>query len=57
MKIYIHQDIAAYEKAIELNPAAVSSMVNLGTILFHQRKWQKAEAQYLGWVPKLVRRR
>ena len=25
-------------------------MVNLGTIFFHQRKWQKAEAQYLAAI-------
>ncbi len=42
----VSEAMSAYEKAIELNPAAVASMVNLGTILFHQRKWQKAEAQY-----------
>ncbi len=46
----ITEAIAAYEKAIALNPNAAAAMVNLGTILFHQRKWTKAETQYRGAV-------
>ena len=42
----IGEAIEAYEKAIELNSRMASAMVNLGTIYFHQRKWQKAEAHY-----------
>ena len=42
----IAEAIEAYERAIALNPKMASAMVNLGTIFFHQRKWQKAEAQY-----------
>jgi tetratricopeptide (TPR) repeat protein len=38
--------IAAYEKAIELNPNAAGALVNLGTIFFRDRKLQKAETCY-----------
>jgi tetratricopeptide (TPR) repeat protein len=38
--------IAAYEKAIDLNPNAAGALVNLGTIYFRDRKWKKAEAFY-----------
>ena len=43
----IEEAVEAYEKAIALNPQMACSMVNLGTIFFHQRKWQQAEARYL----------
>ena len=46
----IEEAIEAYENAIELNSRMASAMVNLGTIFFHQRKWQKAEAQYLAAI-------
>lgn len=40
------QAIAAYEKAIALNPTAAGALVNLGTIYFRDGKLQKAEACY-----------
>ena len=43
----IEEAIEAYENAVDLNSKMASAMVNLGTIFFHQRKWQKAEEQYL----------
>jgi tetratricopeptide (TPR) repeat protein len=42
----IVEAIAAYEKAIELNPAAAGALVNLGTIFFRDRKLKKAEGCY-----------
>ena len=38
--------IAAYEKAVSLNPQAAGAHVNLGTICFHQRRWAQAEEHY-----------
>jgi tetratricopeptide (TPR) repeat protein len=38
--------IAAYKKAIELDPASAGALVNLGTIYFHARDWTKAEKYY-----------
>ncbi len=38
--------ITAYQKAVELNPAAAGALVNLGTIYFHQREWKKSEQYY-----------
>jgi tetratricopeptide (TPR) repeat protein len=38
--------IAAYEKAIELNPSAAGALVNLGTIFFRDKKLKKAETCY-----------
>ncbi len=38
--------IAAYKKAIELDPASAGAHVNLGTIYFHARDWSKAEKSY-----------
>lgn len=36
----------AYERAVKLYPKAAGALVNLGTIYFHQRQWQKAEEYY-----------
>ena len=38
--------IAAYKKAIELDPGSAGALVNLGTIFFHSRDWTKAEKYY-----------
>jgi len=38
--------MAAYEKAIELNPNAAGALVNLGTIYFRDQKLKKAESCY-----------
>jgi tetratricopeptide (TPR) repeat protein len=42
----IAEAMAAYEKAIELNPQAAGALVNLGTIFFRDRKLKKAESCY-----------
>ncbi len=42
----VTQAIAAYEKAIEVNPNAAGALVNLGTIYFRDRKLKKAESCY-----------
>ena len=39
--------VAAYKKAIELDPGSAGALVNLGTIYFHSRDWTKAEKYYL----------
>ncbi len=36
----------AYEKAIDSNPAAAGAMVNLGTILYHLKRFDESEKQY-----------
>lgn len=38
--------IAAYEKAIELNPQHAGALVNVGTIFFNARKWRESEKFY-----------
>ncbi len=38
--------IAAYEKAVELNPVLAGALVNIGTIYFTARKWREAEKYY-----------
>lgn len=38
--------IGAYEKAVALDPESAGAFVNLGTIYFHQRKWDDAERNY-----------
>lgn len=40
------QIIAAYEKALERDPAAPAPHVNAGTIYFHLKRWKEAEAHY-----------
>ncbi len=38
--------VEAYRKALESNPAAPGALVNLGTILFRQRKYKQAKEHY-----------
>ena len=38
--------IAAYEKALEFNPALAGALVNIGTIYFNARKWHESEKYY-----------
>ncbi len=38
--------IAAYQKALELNPALGGALVNIGTIYFKARKWRESEKYY-----------
>jgi DNA-binding transcriptional MerR regulator len=38
--------VAAYNKALELNPQAAGALVNLGTICYRQRKFAVAETYY-----------
>lgn len=38
--------VAAYERAIDLDPNCVGALVNLGTIHFHARQWKRAESFY-----------
>ncbi len=42
----IEAAIEAYEKALEANPAAPGALVNLGTILFRQKKFRLAREKY-----------
>ncbi len=42
----VTEAIAAYKKAIELNPDAAGALVNLGTISFRARKLREAEGLY-----------
>jgi tetratricopeptide (TPR) repeat protein len=42
----IETAIEAYQKALEANPAAPGALVNLGTILFRQRKYRQAREHY-----------
>ena len=42
----VAEAIAAYEKAVSLNPQAAGALVNLGTIYYHQRHWVRAEEHY-----------
>ena len=43
----IEEAVAAYEKAIELNPSAAGALVNLGTIHYRQRRFGEAETFYV----------
>lgn len=38
--------IAAYQKAIELDPTSAGALVNLGTVYFNARDWRQAEHFY-----------
>ncbi len=38
--------IAAYERAVSLNPSAAGALVNLGTIFFRQKQYEDAERFY-----------
>jgi tetratricopeptide (TPR) repeat protein len=42
----IEAAIEAYRKALEANPGAPGALVNLGTILFRQRKYRQAREHY-----------
>ncbi len=42
----VDEAIAAYEKALEYNPAAAGALVNLGTIYYRQRKFKESESYY-----------
>jgi len=42
----IEAAIDAYRKALEENPAAPGALVNLGTILFRQKKFRQAKEYY-----------
>jgi tetratricopeptide (TPR) repeat protein len=41
------QIITAYTRAVELDPESAPAHVNLGTLYYHLRKWESAEAHYL----------
>jgi tetratricopeptide (TPR) repeat protein len=43
----VEQAVAAYEKAVELNPGAAGAWVNLGTIHYRARRFAAAETNYL----------
>ncbi len=38
--------VQAYQRALELDPASVGALVNLGTVYFHRRDWPEAERCY-----------
>ncbi len=40
------QVVAAYQKAIDLDPQSAGAQVNLGTIYFNARQWNDAERHY-----------
>jgi len=42
----VDQVIAAYEKALKLDPKSAGALVNLGTICFNMQKWKDAEHYY-----------
>jgi tetratricopeptide (TPR) repeat protein len=42
----IAEVIRTYEQALELDPVSAGVLVNLGTIYFHMRDWDKAERHY-----------
>lgn len=42
----IEEVIAAYQRAIELDPRAAGAMVNMGTLYFNARNWREAERYY-----------
>jgi tetratricopeptide (TPR) repeat protein len=39
--------VAAYRRALELDPASAGAAVNLGTVYYHLRQWEEAERAYL----------
>lgn len=39
--------VAAYQRALELDPSSAGAAVNLGTVFFHLRRWEEAERVYL----------
>jgi tetratricopeptide (TPR) repeat protein len=40
------ETLAAYRKAVELDPGTAGAWLNLGTVYFNQRQWEQAEASY-----------
>ena len=40
------ETLAAYRKAVELDPGSAGAWLNLGTVYFNQRQWEPAEASY-----------
>jgi len=42
----VEDAVQAYQKVLELNPAAAGALVNLGTIYYRQRKFADAERYY-----------
>ena len=42
----IEEAMEAYRRVLELNPGAAGALVNLGTILYRQRKFSEAEKYY-----------
>jgi tetratricopeptide (TPR) repeat protein len=42
----VEEAVAAYRKALDLNPDAAGALVNLGTIYYRQRKFPEAEEYY-----------
>lgn len=42
----LEEVIAAYLRAVELDPRSAGAMVNLGTLYYHQRQWAEAEHWY-----------
>jgi len=40
------ETMAAYRKAVELDPTSSGAWLNLGTVYFNQRQWEQAEASY-----------
>jgi tetratricopeptide (TPR) repeat protein len=43
----VEQAMEAYQKALELNPAAAGALVNLGTIYYRMRQFAEAEKYYV----------
>jgi len=39
--------VAAYRRALELDPSSAGAAVNLGTVYFHLKRWEEAERAYL----------
>jgi len=39
--------VAAYQRALELDPASAGAAVNLGTVYYHLHRWQEAERAYM----------
>jgi len=42
----VEEAIAAYQTALEHDPDSAGTLVNLGTIYFHLRRWDEAERNY-----------
>jgi len=42
----LEEIVAAYQRAVELDPRSAGAMVNLGTLYYHRRQWAEAERWY-----------